>query len=560
LHLRVATHLALLTSLFLCSLVSACQTREHFFDVTGELYVLSAADLYGEALGRAREWRPDAYLSRISANVAVSVSDSRPLPRISYTFHSPSTADSFYILDFSSGGWSAEEDTKAAIAVTPPPIIEEEWSLDSVDAWSIALASGGEDFLVHYQDPMTSMSVTLDYWRTRMGEERLAWRVDFFTVHGPSLDIRIDPQTGDIIETRERSMSGTLVATTPTLPATPWAPLPACTPATPETSPVTGLPERIAFESSGDGGTHIYAMDPDGANIERLVNGLGADSDAVWSPDGRRIAFTRTSTTNMDIYVADADGTNLRRLTEHPGHDREPTWSPDGSRIAFTSDRDGNHNLYIMDADGSNLAQLTDYPLAEDSPDWSPDGCSIVFSSDRGHAPDSHIYVVSVDGSDVVQLTDGSTSDYQPRWSPDGSKIAFWSFPLTGPEGGPDIYVMNHDGSDKIRLTIGPCASSDVVSYPDVTRVTFGSPFTADDHGGQDLQVMTKGLWSRAPLTSGPCYGAHPVWSPDGARILFAAGREEPSGSDIFVMDSDGSNVIQLTSEPGYNSPCSWRK
>jgi len=551
--------LAVLTSLLVCSLSVGCRAEEHFFDVMGELSVLSAADHYEEALHRATEWRPDACLSSVMTLARASGETSRK-PFLMFQFHSLTTGDSFLSVEFDGEAWSSRVTEQSLSAVTPSPIDRDDWPLDSVDAWSIALANGGEDFLLEYQDPMTSMAVELDYWRTDTGQERLAWRVDFFIVHGPSLDIRIDPHSGDIIEVQEGSMSGTLVATTPTLPSTPWAPLPVCTPATPEAGRVTGLAERIAFESSRDGIPHIYLMDPHGTNIAQLTGGLGGDSDAAWSPDGQRIAFSGTPSTNTDIYVVDADGANLQRLTDDPGYDRAPTWSPDGSRIAFSSDRDGNYNLYIMDADGSNLSLLTDHPLADDSPDWSPDGCRIVFSSDRGHAPDSHIYVIGVDGSDVVQLTDGPTTDHRPRWSPDGSRIAFWSSPTTGLEGGPDIYVMDQDGSDKVRLTIGPCAPSGVVSHPDVARIAFWSLPTADDHGAQDLQANAKSLWSGARLTRGPCYGANPVWSPDGTQVLFAMGRDEPFGSDIFVMDADGTDVTQLTDEPGYNIPCSWRR
>lgn len=39
-----------------------------------------------------------------------------------------------------------------------------------------------------------------------------------------------------------------------------------------------------------------------------------------------------------------------------------------------------------------------------------------------------------------------------------------------------------------------------------------------------------------------------PAWSPDGRRIAFHADRE--GSRDIYVMDADGSNVVQLTSDP----------
>ena len=492
------------------SIVFGCGTQEHFFDVTGDLYVVSASQHYDGVLERATTWMADAALVRISAGVR-SANTPRPGPSLTFMFGAPSAPNSYYALDLEKDGWFSRVVEVGSGAAVPPPIQRDEWSVDSVDAWSIALANGVEGFLAHYQDPTTMMDVTLDYWRTRTGQEVLAWRVICSILRGPGLYILIDPKTGDIIEVEERSTSGTLVATTPTLPATPWPTLPACTPATPEPGLATGLPERIAFSSSRDGPYQIYLMDPGGSNIVQLTDGPGAHSDARWSPDGQRIAFTSTADLNIDIYVVDADRANLQRLTDHPAYDREPTWSPDGSRIAFSSDRDGNYNIYVMDADGSNLALLTDHPLGDDSPDWSPDGCRIAFVSDRDHWPEAHIYVVDVDGSNLTQLTDGSTLDYGPRWSPDGAKIAFWSQPIDQAEAQPNVYVMDQDGSHKAQLTHGPCG------------------------------------------------GYAPVWSPDGTRIVFSIGRDDPFGSDIFLMDADGTDVVQVTYDPESNSPCSWR-
>ncbi len=559
LQCRILMRFLLLTSLIVCSLIMGCSAKEHFFDVTGELFVLSAADHYGDALSRARHWRDDAYLSCISAYVASSTGDSGPDASLTYMFDSPSTPHSFYILRFSAEGWSAEEDTKTSLAIRALPIERRDWPLDSVDAWSIALANGGDDFLLRYQDPMTSMTVTLDYWRTRMGEEVLAWRVDYLIMPSPSLDILIDPKMGDIIEVEERSMSGTLVVTTPTVPLTPWAPLPVCTPLTPQAGRVTGLRERIAFQSTRDGVPQIYLMDADGSNIVQLTDGPGVHRDPAWSPDGERIAFASETGLEVDIYVMDADGSNVVRLTEHPARDHEPTWSPDGAHIAFTSDRDGNPNIYIMDADGSNLALLNDHPLHDELPDWSPDGCRIAFVSDRDHLPDTHIYLINVDGSNITQLTDDASMDFQPKWSPDGTRIAFWSIPTTEGAGWHNVFVMNEDGSGKVQLTNGACPRDDLVWFGRLANIAFWRVPSTEVRGAHSGYVMDRQGSGDLPLTSESCGGHSPIWSPDGSRIMFSITRADPYGSDIFIMDADGSNVQQITYEPGYNIPCSWR-
>jgi Tol biopolymer transport system component len=502
----------LLLCTMLCAVImtAGCRSQEYFFDVTGELSVVSASQHYDEAVGRARAWMPDVTVASVSAAV-VSSNTTGTVPSLTYRFGAPSVPDSLYALDLEEYDWISRVVELGSSAAAPRPIERDDWTLDSVDAWSIALANGVEAFLVHYQEPGTLMDVTLDYWPTEIGHEVLAWRVHCLVLYGPSLYILIDPKSGGIIDIEERSVSGTLVATTPTLPPTPWAPLPVCTPATPEPARATGLAERIAFESSRDGPLHIYVMDPDGSNIVQLTDGPGADTNAAWSPDGQRIAFTNTSGLNIDIYVVDADGANLQRLTDDPAYDREPSWSPDGRHIAFSSDRDGNENLYIMGSDGSNLSLLTDHPSEDQSPAWSPDGCRIAFVSSRDHWPEAHIYVMNVDGSNVTQLTSGSTLDYGPRWSPDGTRIAFSSQPISVTESQANVYVMDQDGSHQVRLTTGFCG------------------------------------------------GFRPVWSPDGERIAFATGRDDPFGSDIFVMDADGSNVVQLTYEPEDNWPSSWR-
>jgi Tol biopolymer transport system component len=506
----VQAFLVLLALLAVLGGTVGCRNQEGVPDALGDLHVLSAADYYSEALERAMDWKADARLISIGGGVGSSTSAGDG-PSISFYFDAPSATDSMYEVRVTKDTWAPNVIELGSDTALAPPIARDQWALDSVDAWNIAQANGGEEYLRHYQGPMTIMVLTLDYWTTRAGEEKLAWRVLYDILYGPSLDMLIDPKTGDIIEVEERSESGTLVATTPTLPSTPWAPLPACTPVTPEAGRVTGLPERIAFESGRDGEMHIYLMEPDGSNIEQVTKGPDSETDAAWSPDGRRIAFTRWRGTELDIYVVDADGSNLRRLTDDPAYDRQPTWSPDGRRIAFTSNRDGNYNIYVMDADGSNLALLTDHPSEDETPAWSPDGCRIAFVSSRDHWPEAHIYVVDVDGSNVTQLTEGSTLEYQPVWSPDGSKIAFWSQPVSETESQANVYVMDQDGSHKVRLTTGPCG------------------------------------------------GRRPVWSPDGTRIAFSIGRDEPFGSDIFVMDADGSNVVQLTHEPEGNWPSSWR-
>jgi Tol biopolymer transport system component len=103
---------------------------------------------------------------------------------------------------------------------------------------------------------------------------------------------------------------------------------------------------QIAYELSPRPVTDI-TMVPDsaiglmnantGMPIRRLWRGSVRSID--WSPNGKRIVFTgsRSSISSpADVYVVRADGTALRRLTSTAkASETDAVWSPDGRRIAF---------------------------------------------------------------------------------------------------------------------------------------------------------------------------------------------------------------------------------
>ena len=49
-----------------------------------------------------------------------------------------------------------------------------------------------------------------------------------------------------------------------------------------------------------------------------------------------------------------------------------------------------------------------------------------------------------------------------------------------------------------------------------------------------------------------------PVWSPDGSRIAFDRSRD--GDFDIYVMNADGSGLVQLTHESGIDARPAWSR
>jgi WD40-like Beta Propeller Repeat len=168
----------------------------------------------------------------------------------------------------------------------------------------------------------------------------------------------------------------------------------------------------------------------------RITNVAGDDRSGSWSPDGRRIAFDSTRDGNTEIYAVEVDGGNSTRLTDNPAEDWSAAWSPDGSRIAFSSLRSGPvSQVWMMRADGSGATQLTNDSQGAQWPAWSPDGTRILFTS---WSEGQQAWSIAADGSDLRNLSRSPTSSdstWDGSWGPDGRIL----FARSGP---PPVYLQ----------------------------------------------------------------------------------------------------------------------
>ncbi len=272
-----------------------------------------------------------------------------------------------------------------------------------------------------------------------------------------------------------------------------WQPLPRPT-----------VVNRIAFSAGvGRGFSSLFVINTTGAGRVTLINSAEFDTiTPAWSPDGTQIAFAGRDAINYDIYIMPASGGDPIRLTRGEGSNLHPAWSPDGTRIGFESNRDGVWDVYTINPQGGDLTNLTNSPSNDGNIAWSPDGTQIAFVSDRDGK--LNIYTMNIDGSNLRQLTRNAGDNVFPAWSPDGRELVFRSTRT----GNKQIYRMSVNGTGLRRLT----------NHPD------------DDD--------------------------HPAWSPDGRQIAFVSNRPRDASSprtiqrafDLYVMNSDGSNVQRITS------------
>ena len=200
-----------------------------------------------------------------------------------------------------------------------------------------------------------------------------------------------------------------------------------------------------------------------------------------------------------DIWTIHSDGTNRQPLTNSPdAHKGWPTWSPDGTEIAFAV-HEGIGTLHLMDADGGNLTVLKKDYTSSTRPAWSPDGKRIAY----GGTLIIRIFDVRTGKEEAVRVPVHRLSGsriHDVAWSPDGHQLAFAAkiIDQAGNSQARDVYIMNVDGTGLQQLT---------------------------QHRAEDDA---------------------PAWSPDGKKIAFVSYRNVLEGG-IFIMNTDGSNIVELT-------------
>jgi TolB protein len=111
-------------------------------------------------------------------------------------------------------------------------------------------------------------------------------------------------------------------------------------------------------------------------------------------------------------------------------------------------------------------------------------------------------------------------------------------------DGTNDLYLYDPDSKWKTRLTLSATNKHGYAFSPDGKQLVFSSNFIPPQSWIYVIDVDGGNL---TPLVSDAFRNWSPAWSPDGKKIAFASDR---SGTfNIFVMDSDGTNVASLTED-----------
>lgn len=212
-----------------------------------------------------------------------------------------------------------------------------------------------------------------------------------------------------------------------------------------------------AMKTKSKNGSHVYIMDSDGSNIEKLTNEGKWDGWPVFSATGGIMFFSRllnynperafgATRSDVDLYSITTDGTNLQKITHRSFFSLSSiSVSPDGKSLLFTADlgfKTSGLEKYtkyspslIFLIDRFTPEPLTPLVRVEGKRDsthdasFSSDGKKIVFTKFTKYARGfiHNIFIIDRNGNNIQQITDNDSFNEFPTFSTDMKTVLFLS-------------------------------------------------------------------------------------------------------------------------------------
>ena len=271
------------------------------------------------------------------------------------------------------------------------------------------------------------------------------------------------------------------------------------------------------------------------ANVRQLTQG-GENAEAYFSADGSRLIYqsTRSDYPCDQIYSMNIDGTDSRRVSTGTGRTTCGYFFPNGRHLLFASTHEASRD------------------------------CPPRPSFARGYVwpiyPGYDIYRADLDGGNLTPLTREPGYDAEVTIAPDGL-IVFTSVR----DGDMEIYSMNGDGGDVRRLTHRAGPDGGPFFSPDGRQIVFrGLALSPGPELNDYMALLRDGLWRPTSLeifvmnSDGrglrqvtKLGGANfaPSWHPDGKRLIFASNIHDPKGRnfDLYLVNLDGTGLERVT-------------
>ena len=306
-----------------------------------------------------------------------------------------------------------------------------------------------------------------------------------------------------------------------------------------ETNPDAGSITGSVFTSSSTPGTYA-----DGITLTASLSGASVAEEIPVTVEQDRIAYVGGTDILSDFAwtFVDPEGNFIQELPFGVANRGPISFTPDGRRMLF-SEWSLTGGVFILDEEltSPDLVLSNGFTEGFQQADISPDGKTVVAVHFDFETNSIDLVLVDIDGGNMRTLVETvATDETEPRWSPDGKYIIYSEAQVSN--GLEAIVRIEVATGSKTRLTNLSQDSFQAAYSPDGTKIAFSSLRT----GTQHLYVMDADGSNVVQLTFQGTFNGGPSWSPDGQKILFVSDRNSAE-EDVYIIDVDGSNETRFT-------------
>lgn len=322
--------------------------------------------------------------------------------------------------------------------------------------------------------------------------------------------------------------------------------------------------DRFDFLNFSPDGNFLYfnaePKEDDPPTVYRVASLGGTPTKVItnatnieFSPDGKQVSFGRFefSTNESSYFVANPDGSGERKIATRTGtqfYEPEHSWSPDGKSIVAVAGDDTKPPepsgfLMMIPIDGGEPKQLGSPWFVIDDVAWHPSGDSVLIIGAERRTRLNQVWEVAYPGGEARRLTSSLNGHYTVSVTADGNSIvsgeiaarsALWVSPDLKPENAKQIMPASSD-------TWG-------FSWTPDNRLVYAS----EQSGEAEIWVIDADGANATQLTSDQVPKFSPVVSPDGRYIVYMSAN---NGGQLERIDANGGDRRVLTGPSGADNP-----
>jgi hypothetical protein len=268
------------------------------------------------------------------------------------------------------------------------------------------------------------------------------------------------------------------------------------------------------------------------------------------------LLFVRDTITNSKsgIFKMCSDGSNITLINKTGNYTGQVVWSDDKSKILFNCNNSSTSKfeLFLMNANGTGKVQIT-----TDNPTYGNNwaifrNSSKIWYSNAITGREEYVEI-NYDGTGRTVLTSfylqGKSAEMIDI-NKTVTKLVYYKQGISAASTG-EIYTSNMDFSGEVQITSNSiwdgCPSFSIdgskILFCSAVPTNINNVFTMNTDGSNKIQLTS--------YSSSGTYTYQPVWSPDGLRIAYSY--FNGTQWDIYVMNSDGTGKVNITNTPNYH-------